>query len=188
MEKAALENLVSLIGWFGLALDFVGAIFLARSVLRTTIKNIIESTELYPGGNHGLRVSMLEQNVEAVIGIPCIAVGFLAQFVSSLLSNLEAWRLAVAVICGGLLIYVLLLLLSKNMLRKRTMQMILNTNLRNHDQQNTENPEWQNKIIIQAALGGFKRKKDEPFACFLSRLKEAPFIRENRPSNPNALL
>lgn len=64
---------------FGLALDIVGAIFLAKGFVLKRIGAIVRESGSYYGYNSHLRNSLVEQTIEAQIGMGFLVAGFVAQ-------------------------------------------------------------------------------------------------------------
>ncbi len=68
----------------GLALDIIGAIFLAKGFMAKKIQEIINETATFLGRNKHFQDSLIKQKIEAIIGASFLLLGFLFQVAGNL--------------------------------------------------------------------------------------------------------
>lgn len=80
-------KLTILISVFGLAVDIIGAYFLAKSFIRKQPEAMVGELTVYPGLNPYFFKSMLYQKVEAIAGFYLLFIGFLGQICGYLIQS-----------------------------------------------------------------------------------------------------
>lgn len=102
-------KLNQLIITIGLFLDILGAIFLAKGFMAKKIQRIINESLTYVGRNKWFRDSLVQQKIEAWIGLIFLFLGFMLQAIGNFISSPKRINISTFVILLSI-IFILILL------------------------------------------------------------------------------
>lgn len=117
-------KLTQLIISIGLALDIIGAVFLAKGFMAKKIQRIIDESRTYFGGNRWLKDSLLQQKLEAQIGLVFLFSGFLCQAIGNFISIpkeicLSPYIIFSILLFSSIILFLAFLFISKYLFEKK---------------------------------------------------------------------